>query len=103
MLIPVIQQYIATGYHIIYDFWKAYQSIGKHGYDHKTMYDWKSYKAPYTTHKNNIEMKRGGLKGEIPKNRGHQANCSKRVLELMWQYQNQNDLWNTLINALANV
>ena len=52
---------------------------------------------------NNIEANQGELKGDILKNRMDRENCGEIILDSVWQYQNQNDMWFAFLNSLFSI
>jgi mannosyltransferase OCH1-like enzyme len=103
-LLDIIQKCIHPGSIIISDCWSAYKSIPKKlKMDHMTVDHSKNFKDPDSgAHTNHIEGTWHGLKEKIPNNERIPEKIDNYIFEFMWKRQNQNNLWEALLECLAN-
>ncbi len=86
-LIPLVQQYIRPGTHIISDEWASYRSIGSiQGYTHDTVNHSVNFVDPVTgTHTQSIESHWGCTKRMMRK-QGVENTSKEQFLSYLWEF-----------------
>jgi hypothetical protein len=102
-LFEVIKRNIHPGSIIISDCWSSYRTINKVlRMDHMTIDHSKNFRDPDTgAHTNTIEGTWHGLKLKIPNLERKVEKLDEYIFEFIWRRQNENNLWNALLQCLA--
>ena len=104
-LIPLIKKFIAKGSIIISDEWPAYNTISQlegHDYKHETVNHSKFYVDPDTgACTNGIEGTWAGVKRMVPIRKRNKKQLQNCLFEFIWRRNNEGNLWNAIMRALA--
>jgi transposase-like protein len=103
-LLEIIRKYVHPDSTVISDCWSAYKQLNKKlKMNHMTVDHSQTFKDPITgAHTNHIEGTWHAIKQKIPKIDCDPKKVDNYIFEFMWKRQNQNNLWDQLINCLAS-
>ena len=100
----IIEEYVVPGSIIRTDCWRGYNFLdNNNNYIHETVNHSLHFKDPITNvHTNTIEGTWSEIKNKIPARNRTTNNIGNHILGFIWRRQNQNNLWNALIQALTD-
>lgn len=90
-LLPIIQKWIEPGTIIVSDCWKAYSTLEKHGYEHRTVNHSVEFVNKEGDHTNKIEGHWRHAKCKLPMFGVRKHLFSTYLAEFMWRYMHRND------------
>jgi transposase-like protein len=104
-LTDIIEKHVLPGSIIITDCWKGYEKLDeKMDATHLTVNHSKSFKDNESgAHTNTIEGTWYGIKRNINPRSRTQETIDGHLFEFIWRRDNQNNLWDSFIDALANI
>ena len=98
----IIQRNVHQGSIIHTDMWRGYSCIEQLGMEHKVVNHSKNFKDPISgVHTNTIEGTWSGLKRSIPIRNRNKDTVGEHILTFIWMRQNEGNLWNAFMKALA--
>ncbi|XP_050339641.1 uncharacterized protein LOC126765941 [Bactrocera neohumeralis] len=109
VLIPIIKKHVAEGSIICTDFWRAYNCLSDHGYEHRRVNHSdpdNPFVAPDGTHTQRIESQWRVIKRYFLKdNYANQQNFTDLIIEYLWRKtirRNHEDPFEMLLQAIKH-
>jgi transposase-like protein len=99
----IIKKYVRRGSIIHTDSWKAYSCVEELGFRHrKVNHSRNRIERGSGVHTNNIEGLWHGVKLNISSRNRNKDIIEKHLLEFIWRRKNQNNIWNSFLDALKS-
>jgi transposase-like protein len=104
-LLEVIERRVLPGSVIHTDMWRAYDGIQYVlGMEHRTVNHTIHFRDPETgVHTNTIEGTWNGIKIGMPRRNFGRDTVDGHLLEFIWRRKNQENMWDAMLNAMADV